>query len=105
MGRTGRDRLKKDGNGNYFEERDGSSKAKFHVVPRDEKKMHSEKEGKEKPIFNSKDRGEAVDKAKKRAEEAGTKVIYHNLIRFIDSIIFLEAFYFEIEIISDSMYL
>lgn len=66
---------KNDGRGNYFEERAGSDKARFHVVPGDEKKWAVKKEGEDDPVFDSDDRGEAVEEAKKQAEEAGTKVI------------------------------
>lgn len=67
-----------NGRGNYFEDRAGSDKARFHVVPGDEKKWSVKEEGNDDPVYTSDDRQEAVDEAKKRAEEAGTKAILHN---------------------------
>lgn len=67
-----------DAHGDYFEKRAGTSGARFHVVPGDDKKWAIKKEGEDKPVYTTDDRDEAIDEAKKRAEDAGTKAIIHN---------------------------
>lgn len=67
-----------DGRGNYFEDRAGTENARFHVVPGDDKKWAVKKEGEDNPIFTTDDKNEALEEAKKQAEEAGTKVIVHD---------------------------
>jgi hypothetical protein len=63
---------------NYFAKRAGTNKARFHVVPGDEKKWAVKEEDNDAPLYLSDARQEAVDEAKKLAEEAKTKVILHD---------------------------
>ena len=67
-----------DNRGNYFEEREGTDDARFHVVPGDDKKWAVKEEGKDEPVFTSDDKSEAVNEAKKQAEGAKTKAIIHD---------------------------
>ena len=61
----------------YFEDRAGTDDARFHVVPHDEEGWAVKKEGKDDPAYTSDSRDEAVDEAKRMAEEAGTMVYIH----------------------------
>ncbi|MFC4410057.1 DUF2188 domain-containing protein [Chungangia koreensis] len=62
----------------YFEEREGSDEARFHVVPNDEEGWAVKEEGNDNPTFTSNDKDEAVKEAKRLAEEAGTMAYIHN---------------------------
>lgn len=67
-----------DDRGNYFEEREGTGDARFHVVPGDKEQWAVKEEGKNDPVFTSDSKDEAVNEAKKQAEEANTKAIIHD---------------------------
>lgn len=62
----------------YFEERAGTDEARFHVVPNDEEGWAVKEEGNDNPKFTSDDKGEAVNEAKRLAEEAGTIAYIHD---------------------------
>ncbi|MDO7907961.1 DUF2188 domain-containing protein [Paenibacillus sp. JX-17] len=62
----------------YFEKRAGTDEARYHVVPHDDKGWAVKEEGKDEPLLTTGDRKEAMDEAKRRAEEAGTMAIIHN---------------------------
>ena len=61
----------------YFEDRAGTDDARFHVVPHDEDGWAVKKEGNEDPAYTSGSRDEAVEEAKRMAQEAGTMVYRH----------------------------
>lgn len=63
--------------GNYFEKRAGTDDARFHVVTGDDARWEVKKEGEREAVFESDDKDEAIEDAKKRAEEAESKVIVH----------------------------
>ncbi|MCG1010789.1 DUF2188 domain-containing protein [Salinicoccus sp. ID82-1] len=67
-----------DNRGNYFEKREGTSDARYHVVPGEDKRWAVKEEGKDDPVYTTDNKNEAVDEAKKRAEEAGSKAIIHD---------------------------
>ena len=62
----------------YFKERAGTDDARFHVVPHDEEGWAVKIEGEEEPAFTSDSKREAVEEAKKMAEEAETMAYIHN---------------------------
>lgn len=61
----------------YFEDRAGTDDARFHVVPHDEYGWAVKKEGNDEPAYTAGSRDDAVDEAKRMAEEAGTMVYIH----------------------------
>ncbi|MFS0690893.1 DUF2188 domain-containing protein [Sporosarcina sp. 179-K 8C2 HS] len=61
----------------YFEDRAGTDDARFHVVPHDEEGWAVKKEGDDEPAYTADSRNDAVDEAKRLAEEAGTMVYIH----------------------------
>lgn len=67
-----------DERGNYFEEREGTEDARYHVVPGNDGKWSVKEEGKDEAVFTSDGKDEAVEEAKRQAEEAGTKAIIHD---------------------------
>lgn len=62
----------------YFKDRAGTEEARFHVVPHDEEGWAVKREGQDEPEMTSSSRSEAVDEAKRLAEEAGTMAYIHN---------------------------
>ncbi|SFC34524.1 hypothetical protein SAMN04488102_10575 [Alkalibacterium subtropicum] len=63
--------------GNYFDQRAGTDSAHFHVVTGDDSRWEVKKEGEREAIFETDDKEEAIEEARKRAEEAESKVIVH----------------------------
>lgn len=63
--------------GNYFEKRAGTDDARFHVVTGDDTRWEVKKEGEREAVYATDDKDDAVEDAKKRAEEAQSKVIIH----------------------------
>ena len=61
----------------YFEDRAGTKDARFHVVPHDDEGWAVKKEGHDEPAYTANSRNDAVDEAKRMAEEAGTMVYVH----------------------------
>lgn len=61
----------------YFEDRAGTDDARCHVVPHDEDGWAVKKEGNDDPAYTSGSRDEAVEEAKRMAQEAGTMVYLH----------------------------
>lgn len=61
----------------YFEERAGTNEARFHVVPNAEEGWAVKEEGNGDYKFTSRDKTEAITKAKQFAEEAGTMAYVH----------------------------
>ncbi|WNS82399.1 DUF2188 domain-containing protein [Domibacillus sp. DTU_2020_1001157_1_SI_ALB_TIR_016] len=62
----------------YFEDRAGTDEARFHVVPHGDGEWAVKTEGKDEPNDTFGSKSEAVDEAKKMAEEAGTMAIIHD---------------------------
>jgi len=62
----------------YFKDRAGTEDARFHVVPHDEEGWAVKREGQDEPEMTTGSRSEAVDEAKRLAEEAGTMAYIHN---------------------------
>ncbi|EWG11432.1 DUF2188 domain-containing protein [Cytobacillus firmus] len=62
----------------YFKDRAGTDDARFHVVPHDEEGWAVKKEGEEEPEYTAGSQSDAVEEAKRMAEEAGTMAILHN---------------------------
>ncbi|WP_409294654.1 DUF2188 domain-containing protein [Peribacillus sp. SCS-26] len=62
----------------YFKDRAGTNEARFHVVPHDEKGWAVKTEGKDDPELTTDSKSEAVDEAKRLAQEAQTMAIIHN---------------------------
>ncbi|CAM3648413.1 DUF2188 domain-containing protein [Cytobacillus oceanisediminis] len=62
----------------YFKDRAGTDEARFHVVPHDEEGWAVKKEGQDNPEYTAESRSDAVEEAKRMAEEAGTMAILHN---------------------------
>jgi MarR-like DNA-binding transcriptional regulator SgrR of sgrS sRNA len=62
----------------YFKDRAGTDEARFHVVPHDEEGWAVKKEGQDDPEYTAESRSDAVEEAKRMAEEAGTMAILHN---------------------------
>ena len=67
-----------DERGNYFEKRAGTDDARYHVVPGDKKDWAVKEEGKNPPLNTFDNKDDAIEDAKKRAEEAGSKAIIHS---------------------------
>ncbi|MFC5601754.1 DUF2188 domain-containing protein [Sporosarcina koreensis] len=61
----------------YFEDRAGTDDARFHVVPHHDEGWAVKKEGNDEPAYTADSRNDAVDEAKRMAEEAGTMVYIH----------------------------
>ncbi|MCG3087252.1 DUF2188 domain-containing protein [Sporosarcina cyprini] len=61
----------------YFEDRAGTDDARYHVVPHDEDGWAVKKEANDDPAYTSGSRDEAVEEAKRMAQEAGTMVYLH----------------------------
>ncbi|GEM_PF-1700072 len=61
----------------YFEDRAGTDKARFHIVPRDGE-WAVKREGEDDPVCTTGSKEEAVDEAKKLAKETDTMVYIHN---------------------------
>lgn len=61
----------------YFEDRAGTDDARFHVVPHDEEGWAVKKEGTDEPAYTAGSHSDAVEEAKRMAEEAGTMVYIH----------------------------
>lgn len=61
----------------YFEDRAGTDDARYHVVPHDEDGWAVKKEGNDDPAYTAESRDEAVEEAKRMAQEAGTMVYLH----------------------------
>jgi hypothetical protein len=68
---------KKRSQDEYFEDRAGTDDARFHVVPHDDEGWAVKKEGNDEPAYTAGSRNDAVDEAKRMAEEAGTMVYVH----------------------------
>ncbi|PAE23736.1 DUF2188 domain-containing protein [Bacillus sp. 7894-2] len=62
----------------YFKDRAGTDEARFHVVPHDEEGWAVKKEGQDEPEYTSDSQSDAVEEAKRMAEDAGTMAILHN---------------------------
>ncbi|MDM5337495.1 DUF2188 domain-containing protein [Fictibacillus enclensis] len=62
----------------YFEDRAGTDKAHFHVVPHEQEGWAVKKEGEDEPTHTTGSKSEAVKEANRMAEEAGTMAIIHN---------------------------
>lgn len=62
----------------YFKDRAGTNEARFHVVPHDEEGWAVKKEGQDNPEYTAESRSDAVNEAKRMAEEAGTMAILHD---------------------------
>lgn len=62
----------------YFKDRAGTYEARFHAVPHDEEGWAVKKEGQDDPELTTGSKSEAVDEAKKMAEEAGTMAYIHD---------------------------
>ncbi|MFE4523606.1 DUF2188 domain-containing protein [Cytobacillus firmus] len=62
----------------YFKDRAGTDEARFHVVPHDEEGWAVKKEGQDEPEYTAESQSDAVEEAKRMAEEAGTMAILHN---------------------------
>ena len=64
----------------YFEDRAGTKDARYHVVPHDDR-WTVKKEGDirydDEPAYTANSRNDALDEAKRMAEEAGTMVYVH----------------------------
>ena len=68
---------KKRSQDEYFEDRAGTKDARFHVVPHDDEGWAVKKEGDDEPSYTAGSRNDAIDEAKRMAEEAGTMVYVH----------------------------
>ncbi|MEH6987803.1 DUF2188 domain-containing protein [Cytobacillus firmus] len=62
----------------YFKDRAGTDEARFHVVPHDEEGWAVKREGQDEPEYTADSQSDAVEEAKRMAEEAGTMAILHN---------------------------
>lgn len=62
----------------YFSDRAGTDDARFHAVPHEEQGWAVKKEGQDEPEFTTDSRSEAVNEAKRMAEEAGTMAYIHD---------------------------
>lgn len=62
----------------YFKDRAGTDEARFHVVPHDEEGWAVKKEGQDEPEYTADSQSDAVEEAKRMAEQAGTMAILHN---------------------------
>ncbi|URT69373.1 DUF2188 domain-containing protein [Cytobacillus firmus] len=62
----------------YFKDRAGTDEARFHVVPHDEEGWAVKKEGQDKPEYTADSQSDAVEEARRMAEQAGTMAILHN---------------------------
>lgn len=62
----------------YFKERAGTDEANYHVVPHEEEGWAVKKEGFDDPEYTGGSKSEAVEEAKRLAEEAGTMAIIHD---------------------------
>ena len=62
----------------YFEDRARTDEARFHVVPNDENGWTVKAEGYDEPQFTSEDKRDAVDEAKRMAQETGTMAYVHD---------------------------
>ncbi|RSD25090.1 DUF2188 domain-containing protein [Mesobacillus subterraneus] len=62
----------------YFKDRAGTDEARFHAVPHDEQGWAVKKEGQDDPELTTNSRSEAVNEAKRLAEEAGTMAYIHD---------------------------
>ncbi|WP_053366684.1 DUF2188 domain-containing protein [Bacillus sp. FJAT-27245] len=62
----------------YFKDRAGTEDARFHVVPHDDEGWAIKREGEDEPEMTTGSKSEAVDEAKRLAEEAGTMAYIHN---------------------------
>jgi hypothetical protein len=62
----------------YFEERAGTKEARFHVVPHEEEGWAVKTEGIDEPNYLTDSRTEAINEAKRLAEEKGTMAIIHD---------------------------
>lgn len=70
--------LQSDEQKQYFKDRAGTDEARFHVVPHDEEGWAVKKEGQDDPEYTADSQSDAVEEAKRMAEEAGTMAILHN---------------------------
>lgn len=61
----------------YFEDRAGTEDARYHVVPHDEEGWAVRREGDDQLSCTAKSQEEAIDEAKKLAEQSGTMVYIH----------------------------
>ncbi|WP_043930748.1 DUF2188 domain-containing protein [Bacillus sp. EB01] len=71
-------RIKTDEQKQYFKDRAGTDEARFHVVPHDDEGWAIKMEGKDEPELTTSSQSEAVEEAKRMAEEAGTMAYIHN---------------------------
>ncbi|MGN7176765.1 hypothetical protein BK139_12225 [Paenibacillus sp. FSL R5-0490] len=62
----------------YFKDRAGTDEARFHVVPHDEEGWAVKREGQDETEYTADSQSDAVEEAKRMAEEAGTMAILHN---------------------------
>lgn len=62
----------------YFKDRAGTDEARFHVVPHEENQWAVKKEGFDEPECTTDSKSEAIDEAKRLAQEAGTMAYIHD---------------------------
>ncbi|KAF0819791.1 MULTISPECIES: DUF2188 domain-containing protein [unclassified Cytobacillus] len=70
--------LQSDEQKQYFKDRAGTDDARFHVVPHVEEGWAVKKEGQDDPEYIADSQSDAVEEAKRMAQEAGTMAILHN---------------------------
>ncbi|OCA90668.1 hypothetical protein A8F94_01970 [Bacillus sp. FJAT-27225] len=71
-------RIKTEEQKQYFKDRAGTDEARFHVVPHDEEGWAVKREGEDTIELKTSSQSEAVEEAKRLAEEAGTMAYIHN---------------------------
>ncbi|EDL64512.1 hypothetical protein BSG1_08236 [Bacillus sp. SG-1] len=62
----------------YFEDRAGTNDARYHVVPHEEEGWAVKEEGKGSPVFTAGSKSDAVEEAKRMAEESGSMAYIHS---------------------------
>ncbi len=82
-----RDNIHSEEQEQYFKDRAGTDEARFHVVPHDEEGWAVKKEGQDNPEYTAESRSDAVEEAKRMAEEAGTMAILHGEDGKIDDLV------------------
>lgn len=70
--------LQSDEQKQYFKDRAGTDDARFHVVPHVEEGWAVKKEGQDDPEYIADSQSDAVEEAKRMAQEEGTMAILHN---------------------------
>ncbi|WP_026584494.1 DUF2188 domain-containing protein [Bacillus sp. J33] len=82
-----RDNIHSEEQEQYFKDRARTDEARFHVVPHDEEGWAVKKEGQDNPEYTAESRSDAVEEAKRMAEEAGTMAILHGEDGKIDDLV------------------